>query len=192
MPAETPHRGRVLSYERALSTARRLFAEQGHLDMEELADALAVSRATLYRVVGGRDRLLGDVLHSLAERTLQMAIDETRSTGVERMIDIARNFNRHVVGFEPLRKFLHAEPDTAHRVLFTSAGGVHQRNVEAWKALFEEAQAAGEVTLPFDSHNAAYLFVRIGESILYSDLFAGREPDVDLCAAVQRAILRID
>ena len=37
--------------------------------MDELAHELAVSRATLYRAVDGRDRLLGDVLWFLAERS---------------------------------------------------------------------------------------------------------------------------
>ena len=44
--------------------------------------------------------------------------------------------------------------------------------------------------LPLALDDAAYVFVRIGESVLYSDLLGGREPDLALAAQVQRSLLR--
>ena len=64
----SPNR-RVITYDAIVAGARRQFLRDGTIDMEELPQELAVSRATLYRAVGGRDRLLGDVLWSLAERS---------------------------------------------------------------------------------------------------------------------------
>jgi hypothetical protein len=68
-----PHDLRVISYDEVVAGARRHFLRNGTVDMDELAHELAVSRATLYRAVDGRDRLLGDVLWSFAERIFSRA-----------------------------------------------------------------------------------------------------------------------
>lgn len=180
---------RVLSYETALGAARRAFIQQFNVDMPTLARSLNVGRATLYRVVHSRDRLLGDVIWSFGEKTLALAQAESSGTGAERIVALARRFNEYVVAFEPLRAFVRLDPTTAVRVLFTPAGDVHRRFVQAWKEIFDDAVARGELTLPFGVDDFAYVFVRIGESILYSDLLADREPDIELASLVQRALL---
>lgn len=182
---------RVLSYPDALRRARSRFLADGTLDMRALARELGVSRATLYRVVGNRDRLLGDVVWDLGARTLERAIKETSPdlTGVDRIIETSRRFNGYVVTFLPLRNFLREEPLTAFRVLFSPAGGVHERAVAAWRAMIEEGVDRGEIVPPFDVDRLAYILVRSGESMLYADLIAGREPDIDLAALIQRAVL---
>jgi AcrR family transcriptional regulator len=172
--------------------ARARFLADGTLDMQGLADELGVSRATLYRVVGNRDRLLGDVIWGFGDRTLKRAIRETSPDhrGVDKIVEISRRFNEYVVSFEPLRAFLRNEPLTAFRVLFSPAGGVHERAVEAWRAMLEEAAELGEIVLPFDVDRLAYILVRSGESMLYADLIGGREPDIELAAITQRAVLQ--
>jgi AcrR family transcriptional regulator len=181
---------RILSYPNALRCARERFLADGTLDMHALARELGVSRATLYRVVGNRDRLLGDVIWNLGARTLERAIQETPDlTGVDRIIETSRRFNQYVVTFSPLRHFLREEPLTAFRVLFSPAGGVHERAVAAWRAMIEEEVERGEIVPPFDVDRLAYILVRSGESMLYADLIAGREPDIDLAALIQRAVL---
>lgn len=182
-------RERIVAYDAVLQAALPAFLKQSTVDMERLALALSVSRATLYRVVRSRDRLLGDVIWSFGERTLATAVAETSSTGIDRMVETARQFNAYVVSFEPLREFIRAEPMAALRVLMTPAGNVHQRFVQVWKDMFVDAQARGELRLPLAPDELAYVFVRIGESMLYSDLLAGREPDIDVAATVQRALL---
>ncbi len=200
-PAETPSQNydqavaegvkRVLSYNDALARARARFIADGALDMEALAAELGVSRATLYRVVGNRDRLLGDVIWDLGERTLERAIKETppEPSGAERIVATSKTFNEYVMAFEPLRNFLKDEPLTAFRVLFSPAGGVHERAVAAWRSMLEEAVDRGEIDPPFDPDKLAYVLVRTGESMLYADLIAGREPDIELAASIQRAVL---
>lgn len=182
---------RVLSYDEALERAIHVFVRDGRLDMEPFAAEFPVSRATLYRVVGTRDRLLGDVLWVLAERTLRLAQSEATSAGgIDRLLEISRRFKEHTLGFAPLRAFLHAEPQTAFQVLLTPAGRVSERVVAAWVEIFEDATARGEVTLPFDVGWFAYVFVRTGESMLYSDLLAGREPDLRTAELVQRLLFK--
>jgi AcrR family transcriptional regulator len=182
---------RVLSYADAFSRARTRFVADGTLDMASLARELSVSRATLYRVVGNRDRLLGDVIWDLGAGTLHRAIRETPAdrTGIDRIVETSKRFNEYVMAFAPLRHLLREEPLTAFRVLFSPAGGVHERAVAAWRAMLEAAVERGEIVPPFDVDRLAYILVRSGESMLYADLIAGREPDIELAAVVQRAVL---
>jgi hypothetical protein len=183
---------RVLAHEDALAAAKKQFLAEGTLDMEALADALTVSRATLYRVVGNRDRLLGDVIWEFGARTLERAIRETPAdvAGIDRIVETSRRFNEYVVAFEPLRTLLRNEPLTAFRVLFSPAGKVHERAVSAWGEMLEELAERGEIALPFDVDRVAYVLVRSGESMLYADLIGGREPDINIAAITQRAILQ--
>ena len=186
-------RGRVLTYDQALRQAVHQFVRDGAVDMTTLADEIPVGRATLYRVVGTRDRLLGDVLWVLAKRTLGLAEQEATAAGhagLERLIQISRRFKELTLAFEPVRAFLKAEPETAFRVLLTPAGHVSERVVGWWAETFRAAAERGEITLPFDVERFAYIFVRIGEAMLYSDLLAGLEPDLDVSETAQRLLLR--
>jgi AcrR family transcriptional regulator len=184
---------RVIDYDDALTAARRQFVATGGLSMESLANDLSVSRATLYRVVGSRDRLLGDVLWQLARRTLTLAIQQverTDLTGVDRLLQISHRFHEEVARFGPFRRLLQREPVDAFRILFTSSGRVHERIVQAWSDLLSQALEVGELDgLPFDVDETAYLFVRIGESILYGDMLAGIVPDGKLADKLRRSIL---
>ncbi|HEX5997416.1 MAG TPA: QsdR family transcriptional regulator [Jiangellales bacterium] len=184
---------RVIDYPLALAAARRRFVATGQLPMDSLADDLWVSRATLYRVVGSRDRLFGDVLWQLARRTLDIAIQDAAAAGlvgVDRLINISSRFNEQVAGFAPMQRFLRDEPADAVQILFASTARVHERAVRAWARLFRQALKSGELeSLPFDVDETAYVFVRIGESLLYGNMLAGIVPDTRLGEHLRRAIL---
>lgn len=182
-------RARVIDEEQVRTGAERLFHRTGGLDMQDLARDLAVSRATLYRVAGSRDRLLGDVLWTQGRRAMDRVLAQTPGQGVEHLVEVARRFNAGLVGYPPLRRLLREDPLTAFRVLFMAEGRVHIRFVEMWRGLLQAAADRGEITLPVDADDAAFVFVRIGESMIYADLLSGREPDVELAARVQRALL---
>jgi AcrR family transcriptional regulator len=184
-----PHDLRVISYETVVMGARRQFLREGTIDMDELAHELAVSRATLYRAVDGRDRLLGDVLWSLAERVFTRARREVDGSGIEAILEISRRFTEEVRSAEPFRRFLEREPQTALRVLLTPAGGVHDRTVAMQRTIFAEALAGCEDELPGDLDSLAYLYVRLHESILYADIMSGRRPDPDVAQRAVRALL---
>jgi AcrR family transcriptional regulator len=184
-----PHDLRVITYEAIVAGARRHFLREGTIDMEQLAQELAVSRATLYRAVDGRDRLLGDVLWSLAERTYAQARRDVSTRGVEAILEISYRFTEAVMTFPPFRLFLEREPQTALRVLLTPAGGVHERTVALQREIFGEAFAEREHELPGDVDSLAYLYVRLRESILYADIMSGRQPDPDVAERAVRALL---
>jgi hypothetical protein len=184
---------RVIDYRTALSAARQRFVATGRLPMDALARDLWVSRATLYRVAGNRDRLLGDVLWQLAFRTFEIAACEAEASGlagVDRLLHLSRRFRGRVSDFAPVQRFLHEEPADAVRILLTSAGGVHERMVRTWAALLRQAVHAGELDgLPYGVDETAYVLVRIGESTLYGDLLSGIVPDDRLGDHLRRAIL---
>lgn len=183
-------RDRVISYDQVLLAAERVFHRAGRLDMDELAHAVNVSRATLYRVAGNRDRVLGDVLWMQGSRLLTRIVEAAPGRGVDRLVGIAEAFSRELMAYPALRTLLRDDPVTAFRVLLMADARVHSRFVELWRGLLVKAQDDGELQLSLEAGDTAFVFVRIGESMLYSDLLGDREPDPALAAQVQRAVLR--
>lgn len=184
--------GRVLTHAHALRAAERMFDADGAVDLAELAQQLSVSRATLYRVIGSRERLLGDVLWWQGQRVMDYAAAQVAALeGAERLVQLACVFNERLISYAPLRKFLRDDPVLAHHVLFLPEARVHTRFVALWRDLFVEAAARGEITLPFDVDELAFLWVRTGESMLYADLMSGLEPRVELAERVQRLLLLV-
>lgn len=181
--------GRVISHEDAVRAGRHMFAARAMIDMDVLAHDLGVSRATLYRVAASRDQLLGDVLWSFAGPLYERSRREAEQRGTERLLEVLRRFGMEIMALPQFRRFLAADPQTAIRVLFTPAGDVHRRFVEANKTLILDTAAAGEISLPFDVDNLAYVFSRIFESMWYADLLSGREVDLDVAERAARAIL---
>jgi AcrR family transcriptional regulator len=179
----------VVSDDAVVRGGCRYFVAHGTLDMEALASELAISRATLYRIVGSRDRLLADVLWRLGERLLNDARAARTATGVDGVLEVTRRFAADVLRAEGFRRFLTAEPETAARVLFTRPGGVHTRAVALQRQILLEAARPGEPWLAADLDHLAYLYVRIIESMLYAELLGGRQPDLDLAERAVRSLL---
>ena len=80
--------------------------------MQSLAGDLAVSRATLYRVAGSRDALLGEALWLLGRRLLDTARAERVHPGPDGVIEVSRIFAERLSAAPPMRTFIAAEPDT--------------------------------------------------------------------------------
>ena len=179
---------RVVSRERVIQGGCAFFLRHATVDMDGLAEHLSVSRATLYRVVPGRDLLLGDVLWHLGERTLARAREETVSPGLDGVLETTRRFAAALRRASAFRAFLRAEPATAARVLFTPAGGVHTRVVEAQKSILAAAAVDPDWS-PDDLDGAAFLYVRIIESALYAELISGRRADPATAERAARAVL---
>jgi len=173
-----------------LTEARRRFLKGRRIDMAELAGDLKISRATLYRWVGDRERLLGEILWSLAESGLADARAAAAGhRGVDAVVRFYTCFMEVTVGFEPLRRFLESEPDAALRVLTSRHGVQQQRLIETTRKLLEEKAAAGEITLRLPAEDLAYVMVRIGESFMWREFITGEEPDISRAADVVRVLL---
>src|SRR5262245_38926537 len=111
---------RVLTREHVIRGGCQFFVRHGTVDMAELAASLAISRATLYRIVHSRDALLGEVLWLLGDRVLTHARRRGGHVGIDGVLEVTRLFAAQLRSAEPFRVFLRTEPETAARVLLTA------------------------------------------------------------------------
>jgi hypothetical protein len=175
----------------ALALARRRWLAGERLDMGTLARDLRVSRATLYSWVGNRERLIGEVIWSFAERGLAQARDAARGTGPAYVLDVFERFIVLNAAFEPLRLFIAQDPELALRVLTSKDSPVQQRMIAACRALLIEQIEAGRLVPALDLDTLAYVVIRVAESFLYSDLITGSQPDVGKAVEVVRVLLGV-
>jgi AcrR family transcriptional regulator len=174
----------------AFRLARRRFVAGERLDMQQLASELGLHRTTLYRWVGTRDRLLGEILWSLAEPALREAARPNGLRGGER---IARGIERYVratLEAPFMGRFLTEEPEIALRVLTSKDSVVQARSVAWVQGLIDEEVELGELEPPLPAEDLAYLIVRIGESFLYTDLMTGGQPSPENAGQAVAALLR--
>ncbi|MEU4164183.1 QsdR family transcriptional regulator [Actinoplanes sp. NPDC026670] len=156
------------------------------IDMELLAGEMAISRATLYRMAGSRDALLGEVFWAIGRLFLAEASSEATGAGADRVIAVSRLFAEMVAGAQQLRQFVAEEPQTAARVLLTTGTEVHHRAIDAQLEIFEQSQVTGD---PADLRQRAFLYVRLMESVVYSPVLGVPELDFDLAEPALRALL---
>jgi AcrR family transcriptional regulator len=174
-------------FEAALVT----FRERRRLDMRGLALELGISRATLYRRVGGRDHLLGAVIWYLTRRSLARAYEGTEELkGEERIVTVLERFMRDVHASDALARLLEAEPEASLRILTSKHGPIQSGIIEVLERLMELEESRGNLTLGIDHATLAYAIVRLGEGFLYADVIADNDPDVDQAVAVIGRLLR--
>ncbi|WFR65883.1 QsdR family transcriptional regulator [Curtobacterium flaccumfaciens] len=128
---------------RAFLEARRTFIAGSRIDMGALAASLGIDRTSLFRWVGNRDRLLSEVLWSLAVPTLDAAAAAAAPSGAARIVDVLDRFTADLIEAPYFRAFLTREPARALRLLTTTESDVQSRFVGRVAALVEEQRAAG-------------------------------------------------
>ena len=161
--------------------------------MGELAGGLGISRATLYRWVGDREQLLGEVLWSFAEPGLEEArryADRTaKDDGADWVVRYNAHFVRATAEFEPIRRFLEAEPDLGLRILTSNRGVAEGRLIEVLRRTLEKRSNGGHLKLRLDAGDLAYAIVRISESFIWREFITGEKPDLDRASEVVRVLL---
>ncbi len=168
-----------------------VYRDRRRLDMRALAVELGMGRATLYRKVGNRDRLLGEVMWYLTRVAMASALAEAEGRdGADRVVEVLRLFMSAVNGSAELRHLLEAEPEAALRILTSKHGPVQPGVTDALEALLADEEESGHLRLTIDRGTLAYVLVRIGESFLYADVIADQEPDVDAAVAVAARLMR--
>jgi AcrR family transcriptional regulator len=173
----------------ALRAARERWLESGRIEMGELAAALGVSRATLYRWVGTRERLLGEVLWTFAQASMGDAVAAARGAGPDYVAEVIERYLESAARFAPLRRFVEQDPEYALRVLASKHSPMQRRSIAAMRDLLEEQVSRGALRPPLPIDDLAYLLIRISESYLYSDVITGSEPDVGRAADAIHALL---
>ena len=177
----------------AFRLARRRFLAPERIDMSALSAELGVNRVTLYRWVGSRDRLLVEVVWSLARQTLDLAEKDARharARGAERIVHVVTRFLGYVIANPGMRRWLSEEGEHAMRLLTRHDHDFQPRLIATMRAMLEEEQAGGRLALPVDLGEVAYVIVRLIESYTYLDLITGERPDAERAEPILRMLLR--
>ena len=185
---------RVITLDQAVTAGCAFFLRHGTIDMDALAIKMAVSRATLYRVVGSRDRLLGEVLCQLVSRSIAKARARRTQDGVDGVLEVVQDVSASILASRTLRQFVAAEPEAASRLLGgASVGGVHTRAVLAAERLLTEVGLRVELGVRGDAlgevETVADLVVRIVESLCFGAGTIPARSRLDLTVASIRGLL---
>jgi AcrR family transcriptional regulator len=163
----------------AFALAKRKWLAGERLDIGKLADELGVGRATVFRWVGTREQLYGEVISDAFGQTIDWARRQSHGSGATLLTDVTRNLLTALTQSQPLRQFVRHDPEFALRVVTSRASPVQHRVVGAVQALIDAEVAAGYLAPAMDTGSLAYVITRIAESFLYRDVITGDDPDVE-------------
>lgn len=175
-------------------TAARWLIAGRRLDMQAVASELGVTRMTLHRYSGGRERLIGEglwVLAAAAWRRHMAEEDARRAPGDPdlRSVRVIRAYNADLFHSARVRQLFHTEPELSLRVLTDPQGAVQPRSVAMAVELIESDEHAGRLTPIIDREQLAYALVKVAEAFLFSDLACGRPTSLEAANEVQSALL---
>ncbi len=173
----------------ALRAARRMWLNELRIDMGALASELGISRATLYNWVGDRERLIAEVMWSIAEQTMAEGRAQTRGSGAAYLAGVTEHYLVQLAAFEPARRFIERDPEFALRVLTTNRTSFQRRLTSTVREMIEEQMRDHDYLPPLDSETLAYVLVRIGESFIFNNLITGTEPDLKKAVQASRVLL---
>lgn len=172
----------------AFELARKKWLAGQRIDIGDLAGELGVGRATLFRWVGSREQLYGEVLSSLFVATFERARRETGGRG-DRVGRLVHRLLHLLVESAPLRAFVRRDQEFALRVLMSRTSPVEHRCTAAVRGLLDAEVAAGRLRPAMAVEDLAYVVIRISESFLYRDVITGDEPNIDAAAKAIRLLL---
>jgi AcrR family transcriptional regulator len=176
--------------EDALRLGRHTFLAGRRVDMSAIADELGINRVTLYRWIGSRDRLLVEVVWSLADQTIAASDKATKARGAERIVQLTTIFIDTVIANPGMQAWLADEGEHAMRLLTRHETDFQPRLIRAIEGLLVEETDAGRLDLPVDLHDLAYVIVRLIESYTYLDLITGENPQTRSAEPILRMLLR--
>lgn len=169
--------------------ARDWFVGARRIELTKLASELGISRATAYRWAGSAEQLVGEVLASLTEDAFKYLISVSRTRGYERVLEVLGKGMRLAHRFQPLRLFLHHDPQTALRIVASKDGPVQAKTIALIADLIEHEVEQGHMTIPVEPKVLAFAITRVVESFLYADLISDTQPNLDDADQVLRLML---
>ncbi len=170
----------------AIDVAEQMLRRGERVDMQTVADALDIGRATLYRWVGDREKLLDEVLGRLVAKNWRTARVEPDGQSLDAVLATIAGFMAATAAWPPVLDFAEREPDLALRILLAPEGHV-----------------ADGIRLGLDQTLARHLpgceiepgviqvIVRIGAALQWANVAAGNPPDIDTAVEAARALLTI-
>lgn len=160
----------------AFERARHHWLRGERIHLAALAEELGIGRATLFRWVGSKELLLGEVFWALYSPLRVDAEALTPGSGVDYVVGVYRHINSVLLNSRPLRRFIHQDPEYALRILTSASAPLHSRVVDANMAMLQSQIDRGALSPPMKTDSLSYFMVRLAESCLYSDIIAGRPP----------------
>lgn len=160
--------------------ARNKWRDGERVDIGKLAAELGIGRATAFRWVGSRDALMGEVIWSFYEPTLQHALATNRARGAELIASLTATAMCSILAFAPMRRWLEQDPEYALKIATDETGVVQIRTVALVQSVLQHEVDEGKLkNTALDVETLSLLVVRISSSFLYSDITCGREPSVE-------------
>ncbi len=164
----------------AFERAREYLREGRRLDMVHLAADLGVSRATLYRWTGDRERLLADAVWAEASAIADHVRHvNRRKSGLSLILAVCVDFLDYFGRNEGVNAFFQHERGAGLELLTRVNGGFRGRLVAWNRALIQGQVDAGAYRAPADPELLADGIITIGERFLHH----GGDPDVTPDAA---------
>ena len=167
----------------ALNLASKKWRKGERLDIGQLASELGVARATVFRWVGSREQLYGEVLSQAYARQRAAILRSASGRGMKRLADVVRRNLNALCEASPLRTFVEQDPEFAIRVLTSNSSPVQARTIELEKQFLREIIQETRIKPPLDIDTLAYIMIRIGEAFLYADAISGRKPEIEKAVA---------
>jgi AcrR family transcriptional regulator len=174
------------SREHAIEYARTLFLKEERVDMHILSEALGIGRTTLYRWVGDREQLIGEVLADLIDRGWDWAIEHAEGEGREAAMHAGRLFMEITANFAPIRHFAEREPQVALRVLLASEGLVAERIRAGFTRAFEVHDPHAADLNP----ELIDIAVQAGTALEWAPISIGGEPAIERAARLVRSLFQ--
>jgi AcrR family transcriptional regulator len=170
--------------EDAIVRALAHFVAGERVEMQTLAGELSVGRTTLYRWLGERDQLMGEIIGRLVDEWAATVEAQATGTGVARLLETMRRFLEVAAGSPALTDFTGREPALALRVLMDRGGRVAERARDALRRNIEEAIPTLEV--PPEIIEAISI---TATTLVWANIAAGHEPDIDGAITVTNTLL---
>jgi len=191
-PAKSPARARTSTRPTrvdAYALARTKWLHGERLDVGQLARELGVSRATVFRWVGTREQLYGQVMFEDYAALLLRARSEGVGEGADLVADVTRRALTSLFAAKPLQTFLEQDTEFAMRTLTSKLGPTQGRAIDLETALLRELYERGEIRPALELETLAYIIVRICESFLYGNAIRGSEQDLGAAVAAVRILV---
>ncbi len=168
----------------ALAAARELFVSGERVDMQSVAEACDVARATLYRWFGDRERLMSAVLADLLRRTFEVISPQATGEGLERVLDTARRVMTMTASFPPLASFATREPKLALRILLAPDGEVARELSDQFERSIVENVPEAQI-----EPGTLAVIVRLATAMEWANVAVGYPPQVEEFVGAIQAIV---
>jgi AcrR family transcriptional regulator len=174
----------------AFNAARQRFQAGHKLDMVALAEDLGISRATLYRWTGDRDRLLADIVIAELHDLIRAATTRATGRGVARLESAIGWFLDTLGGLPALRAFLANERDSGLRMVTSPTGPVRPRVVETVTELINTEIVDGHYRPAAAPEVLADGIIAIAERYLHNSGDPTLNPDPTTARTIAGLLLR--